>query len=643
MTHYVLRHNHAYDLALLEGVNVSMRRWLETLFNKQFFPEISVLENTTADRKTAKRWADWMREQWDKHKLSKLSQQRNLMTEVRTELKQRLGEDHWVLNIMNFTTDEWTIINETANQVVASRNEQQSLIENPQAIVDRAVELLNSHEWADIVAGLAVVSGRRCAELLKTAEFERASQYSVWFTGAVKRRKEAKSLRFEIPTLVAAEQVITALKTIRGCVDTRELTNLEINNRYSAAVARVCDLTYADLVPHRAGRDSLYTHLFRTIYARIATHWYAPPEVADIEYMAAIQGHYLILDKENPELRRSLASTRHYNDYKIGNGKGNIDGRQGIKIGEPGVTVLQAFRVRETDPIEEVDAMGDADGKRERSSIHIYRDEKERWQALFEGITGENQQQKMSALLATLEARMEGGRMGQTELSQLGLLAEQFVNALKLLKGAALIRCLCQREVMLLEIFHAGEYLTFYQDAIAKAIRAGELPLKDGVTAYRDSFIKEGVQYETRTHYALKFLADLEFDVGNVEPEPVAIEGTEPSFKAKADTTTEPALSKKKQTKTGRPKSAEAEARVQEVIDAIMAYNNAPGRTRDEMWAINGSSIKQLRSSNQSLIKRVILSNKDTLDEHHQKNGLGKRHNLAHNKTGISINDVIQF
>ena len=65
--------------------------------------------------------------------------------------------------------------------------------------------------------------------------------------------------------------------------------------------------------------------------------------MADIEFMAAIQGHYQVLDEQNPELKRSLVSSRHYNDYKIGDGKGNIDGRQGIKLSAPGVSVIEIF------------------------------------------------------------------------------------------------------------------------------------------------------------------------------------------------------------------------------------------------------------------------------------------------------------
>ena len=109
--------------------------------------------------------------------------------------------------------------------------------------------------------------------------------------------------------------------------------------RCSRAVAHKCDEHFADLVPNRTDKDNLYTHLFRAVYATIASHWFCPPLVPEIEFRAAIQGHYQILDENNPTLRRSLAAGRHYFDYKISDGQGNIDGRLGIKLSRQGISV----------------------------------------------------------------------------------------------------------------------------------------------------------------------------------------------------------------------------------------------------------------------------------------------------------------
>ncbi|KAI9129905.1 hypothetical protein ON05_030005 (plasmid) [Acaryochloris sp. CCMEE 5410] len=56
------------------------------------------------------------------------------------------------------------------------------------------------------------------------------------------------------------------------------MDNREINRHYGNDVALACDLNFADLIDYQSVEGNLYTQLSRTIYARIATHWYAPPK-----------------------------------------------------------------------------------------------------------------------------------------------------------------------------------------------------------------------------------------------------------------------------------------------------------------------------------------------------------------------------
>ncbi|MGL5805894.1 MAG: protelomerase family protein, partial [Xenococcaceae cyanobacterium] len=182
-----------------------------------------------------------------------------------------LGSDHWSLEFVKLSKFEYTEINDLKQGRVADRNEQVQFIDRPDEIVNRAVELLNRADWADIAAGLAVLTGRRCAELLSTASFEIKSKYSVTFAGAVKRRGE-KGLVFEIPTLATADRVVDAIaKVRRELPEAIELSARDVNAKYGVAVARACDRYFIDLVPTRSGKDSLYTHLFRSVYACIAT------------------------------------------------------------------------------------------------------------------------------------------------------------------------------------------------------------------------------------------------------------------------------------------------------------------------------------------------------------------------------------
>ncbi len=311
-----------------------MKLWLKQLL-ETYFPAVKYL--TTADQTEAEQWANWMKDQWASRGLVTLSQQRVPMTETRNAIREEFGEDHIALVTMNFTEQQWRTMNGSIIDRVQHRNEQVQIIEDPEAIVVKALELLASSYWYDLAAGLVAVTGRRSTEILSTATFTEKSAYSVMFSGALKRRGEKVNLSFEIPTLVPAQLVIAAQLRLRESLQVSELdTPKIINDRYGAAVVKAVNYHFTGLVPPRDGED-LYTHLFRSVYGAIATHWYCPQTVAVQEFKAHIQGHFQVLEAESEELRRSYIAGRHYDDYAT------HDTRRGIKLDLPGVQVLQVF------------------------------------------------------------------------------------------------------------------------------------------------------------------------------------------------------------------------------------------------------------------------------------------------------------
>jgi len=196
-------------------------------------------------------------------------------------------------------------------------------------------------------------------------------------------------LTFEIPTLTTADRVIAALKDIRQQLpDAANLTAAQVNRLYGQPVARACDLHFAELVPNREGKDNLYTHLFRAVYATIATFWYCPPTVNDTEFKAAIQGHFAVLDEANPELRRSLAASRHYSDYEIADAVIAHQGgkRKGIKLGQSGIEPIQMFAAptpeEDSEPVESTPQLP-RHRERDRTSLRIWKDDRDRLQAIL--------------------------------------------------------------------------------------------------------------------------------------------------------------------------------------------------------------------------------------------------------------------
>jgi hypothetical protein len=249
------------------------------------------------------------------------------------------------------------------------------VLDDPEAVVACAGELLCSDDWAEIAVGLAVCTGRRLAELLKTGTFARKTAYSVIFSGQVKGKGRV-AVPYEIPTLAPASEILAAVQRVRSLVETEQLDVQKVSRVYGKQVNEAADRRLALLVPARTGREGLFAHLFRSVYPAMAFFWFAPKWVQEIHYRAHILGHWYIVtpqvqagdsEADVEQRRYNYATEAHYFDYKIGDGQGGIDGRQGIKLGEPGVDILAVFQRKPEEPAlaaEEEGSMTPAHKKR---------------------------------------------------------------------------------------------------------------------------------------------------------------------------------------------------------------------------------------------------------------------------------------
>lgn len=341
---------------------MAMKKWLEEAL-VDWLPRMAPL--TDGDRAQADALAGEMKALWVARGLGELSQQRVPMTEIRGVLKRELGDEHIGLVAMNFSTAEWRQMNEPIAKRATERNEHMRFIDDTEAVADTTRRLLRADYWPEVAAGLAMATGRRSTELLHTAVFEQKSVHSVLFLGQLKSRGRYERVAFEIPTLAPAELVLIGLELVRRQVDCTGLTRQAINKKYGPAVVEAVKKHFAGLVPPREGDDDLYAHLCRAVYGRIAVLWFCPRAVGDIEFLAHIQGHRQVLEAQDEEEVRSYTASRHYWDYQIADGHGNVDGRKGIKLGQPLVEVLEVFHSSATH--EEVGGreMGYTDGQLE--------------------------------------------------------------------------------------------------------------------------------------------------------------------------------------------------------------------------------------------------------------------------------------
>jgi hypothetical protein len=299
--------------------------------------------------------------QLDERRLTKPAQQKNYRSNVVQALKS-IDAQHSAIALVGLSTEQYRDLNEKQRGRLNDRETKFLTHDDVEALVNQATTLLNSAEWSEVGAGLAVLVGRRISEIL-LSQFELKTAWSLSFSEMAKKDALTSGFTIEIPTLAPAPQVLAAIQRLQKAlrIDDLRLASLtpknakqRVNNRYSGAIAKACHRHFAQLVPARADGENLYTHIFRAVYATIATHWFCPIHVPEYSFKAEIQGHFTLTQagKKLP----NYSARVNYDDYAIADGNGNRDGRLGIKLGLlPGLQVLEAFH--HPTPIEPIDSI----------------------------------------------------------------------------------------------------------------------------------------------------------------------------------------------------------------------------------------------------------------------------------------------
>jgi Telomere resolvase len=554
------------------------RQWLSEEIHDIYIPYIRGLKPTAKGKQALIGFVAKTRESWGRdRKLSTLKQQQGLMDETRKELKEAFGVDHWSLDIFTFARDEWYEINSGKGESARTRQLNQGYID-PDAVVAVAVRLLDSALWADVAAGIAVLTGRRLNEILKTAEFEITGQWTVQFTGALKRKDDP--LVFEIPTLTTAKKVVTALEKLR---------KITPEGAREVMVSQASEKHFSEIVPVHDS-NGLYAHLWRSVYATIATFWYCPKNVDDLLFKAHIMGHFEALseaERQNPNALskrlESFASERHYRLYEIADKviAQHAGQRKGIKLGHGGVIPLEAFQQVEI-------AQGRA--KRGESRLRVYKDSQERWNTVFEAIStkaGMTQIEKTETLLEWVEARLKAEEVLPVEQA----------------------------------VVEASTSKSDVQELIAFLARD---PLRDDIKTLvmaLANVVSTGMVTVTPP---------------KPEPKPESQSSAQhPDLEQEAEPTQEPKNPRKKR------ESSEAIQIVHSYIDAIMAHNNEPDRVHEEKWWIGIAVLKKLGCSQPRIIE-VLSERADEIKTHHEMHQLGENHNFYHRQKR-QITDIIKL
>ncbi len=265
-----------------------------------------------------------------------------------------------VLQHFNPSAQWWAALNDRSRSRVEQRP--QVLLPDPQGIVTRIHELLGKEDWGPLAVALAGATGRRVGEVIYSGTVTPKSGYSIFFRGRLKRGGDMQR-DFEIPTLAPANVILEAWERLRTHPDIAAMdfpgpgenksnqVLQQINQRLSPVVRKAADHYFQDLIPslpedeeeQEFQRWGLYTHLFRSIYRAIAIWLYCPIHTNPEAFGATILGHTYKKGEGTSAERLNFSTEHYYHRYAISDGHGQIDGRRGIRLSEPGVSVLEAF------------------------------------------------------------------------------------------------------------------------------------------------------------------------------------------------------------------------------------------------------------------------------------------------------------
>jgi Telomere resolvase len=553
------------------------RAWLEDEIQAVILPKLEKLRNTPKGRAHLEAFVLSIRDGWTVRGIL----QQPLMDRVRRVIKDELGEEHWSLEIFNFSRDEYFEINRGKQEKARKRQQSQGFID-PEQITSVAVRLLGSQKWAEVATAIAVLTGRRLNEILKTGGFSVKSQWVVSFQGSLKRRDDP--IVFDVPTLTTARKVVDAVNRLR------EITPPGADER---AVSVASEKHFSGLVTPPGDNQSLYTHLWRSVYATIATFWFCPPTVDDLLFKAHIMGHFEALpeaERDNPAALanrlESFSSERHYRLFEISDeviaqhqGK-----RKGIKLGHAGITPIEAFN-----------ALPEPDRERKSTavtSLRIFKADADRWATVLDKLGGEgNQPQRTEALLDWIEQRLvmeSGDSMGGDRGMEVIEVEREGVEV---------------RNQMPMSLPSTG-----VEDPLRQDIRdlVGVLAL----------LVENGAIAPSRTTAAA--------DPGAGGAQRAVAPAIAPSLP-------QPPSSEhgEKRTFTKRP-TQESITQLHSCINAIMTYNNAPDRPHEHKWAVNLSILKKLGCS-QRQIPLILDERKQEIEHHHRIHQINPdSHNLYH-------------
>lgn len=156
-----------------------------------------------------------------------------LLKYSKQSVKDIIGVYHKKLSINNLTivgmlfknlyTSKYIEIAKEYKDSLEDRTNNAILVRGGSQIIEMAVDFISSYDYKKISIGLAVLTGRRMAEILYTGEFDAVDSNHVFFTGQLKQNDNQG---YEIPVLCDANLIVKALSNLRVLRSYKSIKNV---------------------------------------------------------------------------------------------------------------------------------------------------------------------------------------------------------------------------------------------------------------------------------------------------------------------------------------------------------------------------------------------------------------------------------
>ncbi len=184
-------------------------------------------------------------------------------------------------------------------------------IHDHKQMIATARAALQSDDWAQLAAGLLLLTGRRATEILQSGRFVLCSPprpHRLRFSGQLKTRHAdgTRTGLYTIDVLAPPHEIITALRRLRKIYPTKGLSYRAVNAKHSSLRDGVRALFGLDY----SSKD------LRAANVRISYHAFAPPEMDPLVYFGNHLGHKL-LSREQPKSKSAADADTLTSSYYL--------------------------------------------------------------------------------------------------------------------------------------------------------------------------------------------------------------------------------------------------------------------------------------------------------------------------------------